>query len=153
MEPIEIGGRRMVFVGESTARHDMWTMRQIAACGLNAITQGNGETEEQFMYRLYTTALQTGDFFLLLGCLLMPEEMKPNEWTPKTAEQTAEFLAQITDPPEKAKLRILLASGLMPFFQAGLRSSKISLKSSPQQGTAALPHIVNAASKSTATGA
>jgi hypothetical protein len=146
MEVIEIGGRKLTFTGESTARHDMWTMRQIAACGLNTLMQGNGETEEQFMVRLYSTALQSGDFFLLLGCLLIPEEVKPSEWSTDLAKQTAEFLASITNPEDKAKLRILLASGLMPFFQAGLRSSKISLKSSPHQEIA-LPHIVNAASK------
>lgn len=131
METFGIGGKTFQLAGEGTARHDMWTMRQIAACGLNTVQQSDGETDERFEYRLYLTALQTGDIFLLLGSLLVPEGTTSEQWSEKMANETANCLANLTDPADKAKLRILLASALMPFFVGGRRSSKTSRKFSP----------------------
>jgi hypothetical protein len=152
MEQFQIGGKSFELAGEGTARHDVWTMRQIAACGLNVVNQREGETEEEFTYRLYLTALQTGDIFLLLGSFLVPQGTGPNEWTEKMANETANFLANLTDPSDKAKLRILLASALMPFFVGGRRSSKTFRKSSPLPGSGQA-HTVSAAGVNTATGA
>ncbi len=133
-------------------RHDVFTMRQIAACGLNTLRQTEYETSEQFQYRLYLTALQTGDIFLLLGSLLVPEGMDPLEWNPEIAAQTGNFLAALTDQADKAKLRILLASALMPFFLGGRRSFTTFRKSSSRPESDR-PHIENAAMRSTETGA
>jgi hypothetical protein len=117
------------------------------------VNQGADEPEEAFMYRLYLTALKTGDIFLLLGALLIPEEMDPLRWTPEIAAKTGEFLASMTEPGDKAKMRILLASALMPFFLGGHRSSKTSPNSStPRIPGSDQPHIVSAGAKSTATG-
>jgi hypothetical protein len=153
MEQLKIGGRTFQVTGESTARHDMWTMRQIAACGLNVVNQAEGETEEAFIYRLYMTALQTGDVFLLLGGLLIPEGMDPLKWTPETAAATANFLASLTASEDKGKLRILLASALMPFFMGGHRSSMTSRNSStPRTPGSGQPPIESADGHSTGTG-
>ena len=122
METFEIGGRKFQPAGEGTARKDMYTMRQIAACGVNAIRQLDGEAEEQYICRLYVTACQTGDVFLLLGSLITPEGLDPLKWTEAMAVETANFLGRLTEPEDKHKLRILLASALMPFFVAGRRS-------------------------------
>jgi hypothetical protein len=146
---LEVGGRRFKEVTETTARHDMYTMRQIAACGLNVVNQVEDETDEQFMYRLYKTALQTGDIFKLLGSLLLPEGTEPLQWTEELSAQSAGFFSNLTAPEDKAKIRFLLASGLMPFFVGGLRSSLTSRKSSPLPESDR-PHITSAAQPTTA---
>ncbi len=151
MEKFDIGGKTFQLAGEGTARHDVWVMRQIAACGLNTVIQRDNETDDEFTYRLYLTALQTGDIFLLLGGLLVPEGTEPLKWNPEMAAKTAQFLADITDAGDKAKLRILLASALMPFFVGGRRSSKTSPRFSPHPGSGQRPGT-SAGSRNTATG-
>ena len=152
MEQFEIGGKTFQLAGEGTARHDVYTMRQIAACGINMVAQRNGETDEEFTYRLYLTALQSGDIFLLLGALLVPVGTGPTGWSEEMAKETAEFIANITGPGDKAKVRILLASALTPFFVGGRRSSKTSRNSLPHPGSGPA-HTESAAGPSTATGA
>jgi hypothetical protein len=127
---LDISGRKFELAGEKTARHDMYTMRQIAACGLNVVGRADDESEELFMHRLYLTALNQGDIFLLLGALLVPQGTKAPEWSEQIAVETAEFFANLTKPEDKAKIRILLASALMPFFTQGLRLSKTFRRSS-----------------------
>jgi hypothetical protein len=151
MKQFEIGGRSLQLAGEGTARHDMYTMRQIAACGLNTMDQRNGETDEQFQYRLYLTAMRTGDIFLLLGSLLVPAGTPPLGWTPEMSADTANFLANLTEPAAKNKLRIILVSSLMPFFLGGRRSSRTSPKFSMHPGSGPRP-IVSVVSANTATG-
>jgi hypothetical protein len=150
-QQLEIGGKRCQMAGEGTARHDMFTMRQIAACGLNVVRQNEGEPEDLYMHRLYLTALKTGDIFKLLGGLVVPEGTEPTAWTEKMAGETAEYLANLTEPTAKAKVRILLASALTPFFAGGLRSSKTFRKSSPHPESDR-PLTVSAAQVSTAIG-
>jgi len=154
METVVIGGRVLVPIGEATARHDAFVMRQIAACGLNvAAEQKAEETEEQFMYRLYLTAVKNGDVFALLGALLVPEGTEPLKWSPELAKQTGEFLANLTDPADKAKLRTLVASALLPFFVGGRRPSRTSRKSSmPHSAGSGRPHTERADGASTAAG-
>ena len=151
MEHFEIGGKTFQLAGEGTARHDVYSMRQIAACGLNMVAQRDGETDDEFTYRLYLTALQTGDIFLLLGGLLVPVGTGPSEWSEGMARETADHIANITDPGDKAKVRILLASALTPFFVGGRRSSKTSRNSSPHPGSDPA-HTASAASPNTAIG-
>lgn len=154
MEQVEIGGRVLVPIGEATARHDAFIMRQIAACGLNvAAEQRDGETEEQYMFRLYVTAVQTGDVFALLGALLVPQGADPLKWTPELAKQTGDFLSLLTDTADKAKLRTLVASALLPFFVSGRRPSRTSRKSSmPHTAGSGQPLTESAAGASTAIG-
>ena len=154
MEQVEIGGRVLVPIGEATARHDAFVMRQIAACGLNvAAEQRDGETEEQYIYRLYVTAVQTGDIFALLGALLVPEGTDPQKWTPALATHTGNFLAGLTNPKDKAKIRTLIASALLPFFVSGRRPSRTSRKSSmPHTAGSGQPRTESAAGASTAIG-
>lgn len=151
MDSFEIGGKTFHLAGESTARHDMYTMRQIAACGVNMVGQQEAESEEQFQYRLYRTALNTGDLFLLLGSLLVPEGTAPNGWTEQMAKDTANFLGNLTAEADKAKIRVLLASALLPFFVAGRRSLKTSPKSSSPLGSGLHP-LASAGTASTETG-
>jgi hypothetical protein len=152
MEQFEIGGRTFKLAGEGTARKDIFTMRQIAACGVNMVRQMEGESEESFTYRLYVTALQTGDIFLLLGSLLVPADLDVQKWTEKTARDTAEFLGGLMHAEDKAKLRILLAGSLMPFFASGRRSLTTSRISSTAAGSDQ-PLTKNAERLSTETGA
>jgi hypothetical protein len=152
MEKFEIGGKTFQFADGGTARHDVFTMRQIAACGVNIVGQREDETDEQFQYRLYRTALQSGDVFLLIGSLLLPEGTKPEGWTEAMARETADFLGNLTHPPDKAKLRLLLASALIPFFVSGQRSLRTSPRSSTRPGSDLAP-TESADTPSTATGA
>jgi hypothetical protein len=153
METFEIGGRTLQLVGEGTARHDAWVMRQIAACGLNTVKQqGEEETDEEFQFRLYKTALQTGDIFMLLGGLLVPVGTAPTAWTREMATETGNFLGETTDPADKAKLRILLVSALLPFFLSGRRSSKTSPRYSRRPANVSATHIASVDTQTTATG-
>src|SRR5262245_8818362 len=129
-ERIRINGREFKPVTNSTLRHDIWTQAQIQRAGLASVAIAQGESPRDFAMRVFREATTNGDVFLLLGGLLMPAEQGGKDWTPRMAEQTAEFLGGVTSDADKAVVNAQIISALTSFFALGLSSLVIFQNSS-----------------------
>lgn len=126
MEIITIGGRDFRAVSNSTIEHDFWVMDQVRGAGLDRIEMREGETQDQFVERIIIDSITTGRAFPLLGGLLMPADMLPEDWTPQIAHDTIEFLRKRTDESDKAKIKAQLVALLFGFFVKGVASPRTS---------------------------
>jgi hypothetical protein len=90
--------------------------------GLHRVAIEPDELPEEFALRVLRKAAMDGDVFLLLGHLLLPAEREGKEWTPEMAQETADFIANVTDQRDKAIINSQIASVLMGFFANGLSS-------------------------------
>ena len=142
MELITIGGRQFKGAKDSTAEHDVFVQAQIEKAGLSRIQMLPGESPEDFALRIFRRAAGNSDIFLLLGGLMFPAEIAPADWTPRTAEETANFLRKLTGDEDKRIIRGQILAALMGFFQRGLAYGVTSPNSStaetiqPGQGSA-----------------
>lgn len=124
--PHLLGGREFVAIGESTVEHDLRTMGLLRQCGLDQVAIGEGEAVGDYALRLLTGVLANGKTLELLGCLLIPVGVRPEQWTPAIAQETTAYIAQLTDPQDKRKVEALILSVLVDFFELGLSSSSLS---------------------------
>jgi hypothetical protein len=116
-----LGGRPFAtFADGWTVGHDIWFAGQIARAGLNTVRIMEHETPEFFTRRILETALMSGQVLELLGGLLLPEGVKPADWTVETAEETAKYLAGLTSAEDKETVNSLISSLLLDFFVTGL---------------------------------
>jgi len=143
-----LNGRTFVPVGESTIGHDVWLIGQIRAAGLDEVLMRAGESTQGFAARLLHEVCAKGSIFTLLGGLIIPEGTPGTEWCESIATQTAQHLATVSDPREKALVQSLIIEALVDFFGVGLSSFLTSQTSSSD----AEPTSVIVASPSTATG-
>ena len=127
---ITIAGHQFKAVANSTMRHDVFTQGQIEKCGLGRLEQFADELPEEFARRVYRTSILSGDVFLLLGCLLMPHDKDPLEWSEAMARQTADIFANASAPEDKALIQGQICSALAGFFANGLSYVVTSRKSS-----------------------
>jgi len=129
-EVISLGGRRFFRLTKgSTVEHDLWLMKRTTASGLIDAKMWSGETPESYAQRLLSMAIEGGVVLEMLGGLLLPEGLLPEEWTPQMGEETARFLGAITDDREKSLVNQLVLSILIDFFAIGLLSSARSRSS------------------------
>jgi len=133
MRTVTIAGRKFKPVTDSTIEHDVWTMELIKKCGLDVIEMYAGEAAEEFAHRVFMQASKDMAVFDLLGGLLMPIAIKPENWTPELAHETGRHFALVCDPEEKKAIRSLIAEALMGFFAKGLSRLKTSPKSSKSE--------------------
>ena len=119
---LALGGREYRPLLLSNIAHDCWTMSQIRSAGLDQVSMGLDETPEDFARRLVGLIVQTKRIFLLLGGLLIPNDMKDLQWTEELAEQTAAHLQTVTDLEEKKLLMSEIAGLVASFFGDGLTS-------------------------------
>lgn len=132
---LRIGGAVWRVVKNSTLEHDFCALRAARAVGVSETGLLPGETAEGFAERLLYLVIDGGQVFELLGCMLLPESVPDERWTPEEAARTATFLGALRDPEDKAAVQSLVASLLIGFFSDGLRSSSASrtaLKAPPQ---------------------
>jgi hypothetical protein len=129
-----LGGKPFVILGESTLEHDDYIAETLHRGAISRFDQEPDESHEDFSHRIESAIAGSGVGRQLLGAALVPEGMTGAEWKPALAEETAQHLATITDPSEKALARSLQAAFILDFFRRGLivlRSSKNS--SEPSQ--------------------
>ena len=132
----KLGGRTFVAVRESTVEQDYTFLSLVAEAGISELTMEPEEAPDVFTRRILDATVRNGAVLKLLGCLLIPEEMIPKRsrfaigrkaepgeaWTPELSEQTAAFLGRLTSPKDKAKIRELVLSLLLSFFESGIVS-------------------------------
>lgn len=121
-----INGRAFRAIGESTLEHDLTTWRIIHEAGLDQPAIREDESPEAFSHRLLSDLIASGKACELLGCLLIPEDTRSEDWTPASGHETAVFLSRLTRPDDKRRAQNLVVSALIEFFEQGLVSSKTS---------------------------
>lgn len=129
-EIIRIAGREFKGAKNSTMEHDVYVQGMIAKADLDRIEMLVGETSDEFAMRIFRKTVINADVFLLLGGLLFPVELEPAKWTPKVAEETADFLRHLTAPEDKKIVQGQIVGAIMGFFQKGLIYSVYSRRSS-----------------------
>lgn len=127
---IKLGGREFAPVSVCTIEHDYWLMSKIRVAGLDQMAKGEGESAEEFVSRMLQEVILSGAAFDLLGGLLLPLPLAPEEWTPKHAVETGEFIKRLSAPVDKATVQSSMVSLLIGFFEQGLSSLTISPNSS-----------------------
>lgn len=129
-ESIELGGRRFFQPSDLSIANDLWVEAAARRAGLDSLQINDDEDARAFAARVIAQAVDSSLCLQLLGGLLHPEGLAASDWTPEIAEQTAAHLARITDPDEKAAIRVMLADHLAFFFTNGLASALTSPTSS-----------------------
>jgi hypothetical protein len=137
-----LGGRNFLTVRESTVEQDFRFLALVKRARIDEITLAPGEHPEAFARRLLEATVESGSILDLLGCLLVPEEAAPRDrdpgeaWTREMGEETARFLGRLREPEDKARVRSLVLSLLVSFFESGI----VSLWTSKTSSTEAIPH-------------
>jgi hypothetical protein len=124
-----LGGRTFVSVTESTVEHDLYFHGLAGRAGLR-FEKDEHESAADFAARILEEVVQSGKTLELLGCLMVPEEVGVDGWSPDEARKTAAFIGQLRGEEDKALVRALILSLLMDFFRCGLASIWISQRSS-----------------------
>jgi hypothetical protein len=128
-ERVVLGGRTFVSVTESTVEHDLYFHGLAGRAGLR-FEKLERESPEDFAARILEETVQSGKTLELLGCLLVPDEIGTECWTPEEARKTAVFIGQLRGEEDKARVRALILSLLIGFFGCGLASIWTSPRSS-----------------------
>ncbi len=138
-----LGGRAFVSVTESTVEHDLYFHGLAGRAGLR-FEKYEHESPEDFAARILEETVQSGKTLELLGCLLVPEEVSAEGWTPEDARKTAAFIGQLRGEEDKARVRALILSLLIGFFGCGLASIWTSPKSSENRPELAREPVLTA---------
>ena len=131
-----LGGRTFLPLRESTVEQDFRFLALVGRARISDVVMQPGERPEAFARRLLDVTIESGVILDLLGCLLVPEELAPQDrdagevWTPEVGQETARFLGQLRDPKDKAEVRGLVLSLLVSFFESGIVSLWTSRTSS-----------------------
>lgn len=144
---LTIAGRTFRPAMDMTFEHDLWTLKQLRASGIDkAIRTWDPMQEEmpEFISELLVAGYETGTLWRIFAAILQEDGVP---WTPTSAEQTADFFRTLTDPAGKKALQGSLIGVLFAFFlssSAGmetLRSSIESLQKIAQRAAPASPNF------------
>src|SRR5215213_860285 len=114
---LALGGRYFQPAEHTTARQDGWMQVQIADAGLLAFM---GKTLDETVARdLVIAVLRSGKREHLLAGALVEADVA---WTPKNADENAEYFANLSDPEAKAALDDAFVPTLAGFFLGALPS-------------------------------
>ncbi len=121
----KIGGFEWRAVKRSTIEHQFFTMKVLLEAGLGNPRKAPTETPEDFATRLLNQLILSGQAFLLLGCLLIPEHKKDADWSPEMANETATLIKALSDDEDITAVKQALIGALISFFKAGLTFSNL----------------------------
>jgi len=138
-EIIELGGKGFRAIENRTVELDFTIMQLLVQCGLDKVSQAEGEGAEDFAMRIFSSVMASGKSFDLLGAFLIPAEIPDLDWTPDLGLTTRQFIAKIADPADKLLVRNALVTMLLSFSMAGLFSWADSRKSSSAETAADRP--------------
>jgi hypothetical protein len=141
-EVFSLGGRRFVPIGESTIEHDFNISALLRGARLDEFTAPAGSSPEAIATEILDRVLQSGKAFEILGCLLLPEGMKAEDWTPALGAETADQLRGLTAREDKAVITALTVSLIIGFFESGLGLRESSPTSSVQPDERTRPPAV-----------
>ena len=141
-QKIVLAGREFLPVGVGTLEHDIEFLRLLGEAGLSDPTMREGETPEEYGWRLMQSVVASGALPPLLACLVVPAELvrepargvwgfvldlfganrahRSSGWTPEVQARTTEFLKGLETPEDKGLAYQLTMELLFPFLKAGL---------------------------------
>lgn len=129
----EFAGRAFLTVQETTVEQDFLFLELTREAGLDSLTIVAEETPEAFSERILGALVSKRAVLKILALFLVPpsltkrrrfgrSEVAPRTWTPEVAEETAVFLGSLKSPEDKAKVRSLVLTLLIHFFESGIDS-------------------------------
>lgn len=131
-----LGGRAFLVVQEGTVEQELEFAALIKLAGLDNVIMEEGETTDALALRLFSAAIENRTVFRMIGALLVPEELvntrdgdPGDDWSTEIGEQTADFVRRLTDPRDKAHVKSLVMSLLIPFVRRGISSIWITPRS------------------------
>lgn len=127
----KLGGREFQVISSSTIEWDVTLLNLLQGCGLADVTMMDGETAEGLALRVYRTLMSSGAVFEILGCALIPAEVKPLDWTPEVMAASAVFFRRLHTEADKALIRSQITTLVANFFVQGL----LSVRTSPNFST------------------
>ncbi len=141
----KLGGRSFLTVQDATVEQDFLFLELIQKCHIDRIVQSEGEDAAEFSERILGALVGDGAVLKLLGCLLVPAAAPTRRrgfrrdttiaWTPEIGEETARFLGGLKTPEDKAKIRALVLTLLVHFFENEI----VSLWTTKTSSDGALP--------------
>lgn len=131
MQTITIGGKTFDVVQEGSIRFELHVEATLRRYGLQRIEIQKGESPDAFATRLFDEIISTGACLEIVSLFLTPSGVP---WSVPQVAKTAEFLADLTDPVDKAKVRDLVVQAFMGFFKSGLALLVISRTSLGRAG-------------------
>jgi len=138
-----IGGAHYVPVGVRSADHDVWLMGKIHRANLSEVEVRAGEPREAWARRLLFELCASGEAMLVLGGIIVPEEVGPAGWTEEVAAETARRLGALTGEEDKDAIFGILLTTLLGFSETGIVSFVLLTTSSSEgdgPGAAAATH-------------
>jgi hypothetical protein len=133
-ETITFAGRDFYIPTDRSIANDLWIEAEASAAGLADLHVEEGEDAVKFAARILSASVTSGKLLRLLGGLLFPCGVMPEDWSPATADDTARLLARVTDPEEKDAIRSIIAAVLARFFLSGVASATTSASSLTRAG-------------------
>ncbi|SRR6266705_1376587 len=121
---ITLAGRDFRPIKHSTINHENWMMVRIRAAGLVSMKLADGEDTEAFIRRLASSVWESGKAVEIMSGLLIPAEIEDVKWTPEMAPRMADFIGNLFEDDDKAKVRQAIGEFLYLFFIIALYSSK-----------------------------
>ena len=128
----KLGGRSFLTVQDATVEQDFLFLELIHNAHIDRIVLSEGEDAAEFSERILGALVGDGAVLKLLGCLLVPAAAPTRRlgfrrdttitWTPELGAETARFLGGLKSPEDKAKIRALVLTLLVHFFENGIVS-------------------------------
>lgn len=127
---VRLGGRlfNVVHYEGITALNEHYIMKLIRATGLDRVLplENAEESDQQYMMRVHAAVVDTLQLPQLLAGYLLPAGKGEEDWTLPLAQETATYIAHLTDPESKAEIHRLGLAVTFDFFRAGLDSLRHS---------------------------
>lgn len=128
----KLGGRSFLTVQDTTVEQDNLYLQLIHKAHIDRIVLSEGEDAAEFSERILGALVGDGTVLKLIGCLLVPAAAPTRrlgfrrdttiQWTPEIGEETARFIGGLKTPEDKAKIRALVLTLLVHFFESGIVS-------------------------------
>jgi hypothetical protein len=127
----KLGGREFHVISSSTIEWDVTLLNLLQGCGLADVAMHAGESAEGLALRVYRTLMSSGAVFEILGCVMLPADVKALDWTPEIMAASSAFFRRLHTEEDKAFIKTQITSLVANFFIQGL----LSVRTSPNYST------------------
>ena len=129
-ERIVLGGRAYVTAQDITIGQEIRVRGLLSASGLDDLPMHEHESAEDYVRRLLDHLTGSPQVLELMGTLILPDGMKPGEWTPDVARETAAHISKLTSLEDRVHFQTMVSAAFLGFLESGLISLERSLTSS-----------------------
>jgi hypothetical protein len=130
---VTLAGRRFRSSISTTIEQDNQLWAILYTVGITQMSPGAGEAVDEYAQRVHFKMIEAGNLFEMLGCVLVPAELRDEDWSPEVGNTTAQHLKHLRDREDKAFVREMSLRLLLDFISAGSKLLPRSLTSSVAQ--------------------